>query len=381
MKLLRLLGDEVKLRLSPTFCDKANCPLFLKLHYVDRVGEKFVRIEADRGSVVHAAVADLVRHCHEKGIQPREIEGSMISKTLQEHATPSVMSELNLMLSWLHSWAENFELSENYFGHEEMLALDEEFDECEWENGSYRGILDLIETDDERCDVTDWKSQPHILSQTDLDAHEQMTHYLWLAWKAYPHFTKFRARIWYLRYGFGMYTERSIEDLVSFEQALMIKERKILETETWDPIPGKHCQYCDYVHLCPFGESEVVEEGEIITQEQAVHAAAQITVGDEREKRLKAKHKEYVKSDDDVNVGKDWVYGYHASSSFAFDAVELEEVLDEYEISLSDYVNVDMKKLKKLLKASAYDNPSLEVALQGIKREKHSTRFIGSQIS
>lgn len=377
MKVIKVDGKDLKLRLSPSFIERANCPLALRMHYVDKVGEKYVRIAAERGKAVHAAIADLIKLCRDGDIQPKQLGLTDLQDALQKHTPPEIMSEVSLMLSWLKLWAERYKISPNIHGYEEALALDEDFDECEWDKASYRGILDVIETKGNYCVIEDWKSQPHIMSQTELDEHEQLTMYCWLVWKLYPHLTRFRARIWYLRYGFYDETERTEADLVEFEHALMIKERKISEINNWEPRPGKHCQYCDYIHMCPLANDLSIENTEVISQEQAVQAAKRVTVMEQLTKELKGKLKEYVKAHDDVRTGDGWVYGFNHRKSVKYDPKEVAEVLEEYGFEFPSVVNVDARAMKKLLKEASKEMPDLEMAIEEIQKEKHTTTFEG----
>lgn len=378
MKILEVNGEQVKLKLSHSFIETAQCPLALKLRYVDHADDRFVRVAAERGKAAHSAIEELITYCLEEECEVSDIDDEMIREAVQKHTPHQVLSEVGLVFSWVQLWRARFKLPKDIYGHEERIALDDEFDECAWDDASYRGVIDLLQVKNSTAIITDWKSQPHILSQTDLDEHEQLTMYGWLVSKMYPHIKTFKVRLWYLRYGFYAETVRTAEQLTAFEHALMIKERKIAEIDNWDPIPGKHCQYCDFVHRCPLALDLSPDTMQVVaTQEQAIIAAQRLTVMDALSKEIKARLKQYVERNDDVAIGDSWTYGFRKSTSESWDATEVAEVLRPHDLALADYVNIDSRAIKKLIKMSEKENPVLAGELQDVTHEKHSTRFEG----
>jgi len=386
MKYIKVLGEELAIKMSHSFANNAACPLYLKLHYVDKVDERYVRVAAERGKGLHDALSSLIHTCRTEEIQPCDLELEQLSEAVAECTPQVVVSEVGTIMEWVKLWASRWKISKHYYGHEEKLALDDEFEECDWSDASYRGILDVIDINGTHCTVTDWKSQPHIISRTDLDnplaygVPEQLTNYCWLASKVYPYLETFSARIFYNRYGFYDETKRTPEDLDLFEQALLIKEEKISEIDSWDPIPGKHCQYCDFIHMCPLANDLSIENNQIISQEQAVQAAQRITVMDSLSKGLKEKLKDYVDANDEVRIGENWVYGFCKKESRTWPADKVQEVLEEFEgHSLGDIANVDSRKMQKLLKQVEKENPLLADALREVEETKRYTRFEGYQ--
>jgi len=383
VKLIKVMGQELKLRLSPTFIQNAACPAYLKFKYVDKVGSKWVRVEAERGKAAHEAIRELTEFCMAEKQEIAEIEDGMLREALQKYLPQRIVSEAGLVMDWLRLWRDRWKLPKNIHGVEEKIALNDEYDECEWDNASYRGIIDVNQITNDHCIITDYKSQPHIIPESELaqafgsDIAEQFTFYAWLTWKMYPYLKTFTVRLWYLRYGFYQEASRTLEDLVLFEHALLLKEKKISEIDNWDPQPGKHCQYCEYIHLCPIAQDLSPNNPEVITQEQAVLAAQRLVVFDALSKDLKAKLKHYVNHNDNVVIGDNYVFGYHHKKSTIWDPAEAEEVLLEHNRRLSEVANVDARKMKKLIKTAAMEDPQLESALEDIAKEKHRTEFEG----
>lgn len=376
-KVLEVNGEKLTIKLSPTFIDKAACPKYLKLHYVDKVDDRYVRVAAERGTAAHAAIAELIGACQEAEIQPSSLSIDQIADAVRRHTDRRILPETGEILAWVRLWAERYKISKHLYGFEEKVGLDHAFDDTEWDLASYRGILDVIDIEKEHLTATDWKSQPHIFNQSELDSHEQGTMYCWLASKLYPHIKTFTFRIWYLRYGFYAETTRSAADLEAFEQTLMIKEQKILEIDDWDPIPGKHCQYCDVIQHCSLAQDLTLTHTNVISQEQAIKVAQRLTVMEVLIKELKSQLKGYVKENDDVRIGDGWVWGFRSKESRQWPIADLASILEHYGHGLEEVANVDARKLKKLLKTAAKENPDLEADISSIEKVKVRAEFRG----
>lgn len=377
MKRLTINGQELKVQISPTFLQNSACPLYLKLHYVDRIDERFVRIAAERGKAAHAAIAELIKYCMDNRMAVQDIEDEMLREALQRNLSPQIMTEISEVYSWLRLWRERFKLPKNIHGVEERVAIDDEYDECDWKEASYRGIVDLQQVTGTHAIVTDWKSQPHILAQSELDVFEQGTFYCWLMWKMYPHLETFTFRLWYLRYGFYAETHRTQEDLAAFENALIIRENVLMQIDNWEPLPGAHCQYCDFIHLCPIAQDLSPSNPEIITQEQATLAGQQLTVLEVKVKALKDGLKKYVNKNDNVRLAAGFEWGYKHSSGVEWKADEVENALRERDRDLSEVANVGVKQMKKLIKALQTEDPALAQILKDLAKPKHKTEFKG----
>lgn len=382
MKILEINGESLKIRISPSFLTNAACAAYLKFHYVDKIEKKSPRVPAERGKVMHEAIADLVRECHESDEKICDITDARLLEALEENMTHDAMPEIANMVSWLKKWRDNYVLPGNIYGIEEMIALDEEFDETSWETGSYRGIIDLLEVKGSEATVTDWKSQANILNAQELQENEQLTIYSWLLWKMYPHLKTFKVRIWYLRHGFYHETVRTEEQLIEYEQVLMLKEKRIENIENWSPTPGSHCGYCDYKYDCDLAQDLSPLNENIITEEQAIQAASRITAMEAMLKAMKGKLRDYVKANDAVAIG-DWVYGYRLQSSRKFEMSVVESILDKFDIEeefgemAREAFNSDSRKITKLLKAIDRVCPDAASEIEESAIVKHGSRFSG----
>lgn len=380
MKTLRILGEDLKVKISPSFLQNAQCPAYLRFNYIDRPDEKYIRLAAERGSAIHEALADLLRECIEEGIQPSDLDDKSIRDAVEKHIPHYLMSEIPLVLEWAREWRNKFEIpSFSHLGVEEKIGLDDEFDMCDFHDASYRGVLDFYRIDwkNKRVVITDWKSQPNILSSEDLDRHFQLTFYAWLLWKLHPELNHFECRIWYLRYGFYAETVRTEDDLIAFEDELYLRERTILKIDSWDPIPGKQCQYCDYIRHCPIASDLSPTQPNVISQEQAILAAQRLTVMEHLSKDIKAKLKTYVDNNDDVRLGDNYVVGYKHVESSRWNPRKVADVLLGFDRNPGDYMSTSVTEMKKIIKQAKREDPEFARALDDVKEVKHSTRFEG----
>ncbi len=280
-------------------------------------------------------------------------------------------------------WRDRYKLSKHIVGQEEKLAIDEDFKECDWSEAAYRGITDVIAIRGTHCIVDDYKSQPHVLSQSDLDEHYQLTFYCWLVSKFYPFVKTFQARIWYLRYGFYASTPRSAEQLEEFEAGLMLKVDKVMSIQDWNPAPGSYCKWCDHTGRCPVGQPD--SDGNyppmpeaIINEKQAQLYGAELRVIEERRKKLSDALRAYVKGKEDpVKISDSFAYGYKASESVFFSPAKVLEVLREHGVDPSAYATFSATSMKKLLKTSERDQPALFHDLENIANNKARTEFKG----
>lgn len=375
----RVMGHTLKLKVSDTFLKTADCPRNLFKTYVDRSGKRIEHVAAARGSAAHDAIYDLTPWCVDNELQPCELSDDEVDRAVRYRTPPQIASEIPEILRWVDLWRDRFRFSDwrALDGFEQRIALNERFEEVPFTDASYRGIIDVLEIYGSHAVITDYKSQPNILGQTELAEHSQLTFYAWLVSKMYPHVDTITCRIWYLRYGFYHETTRHIADLETYERSLMIRIEKIADIDNWDPNPGKQCQYCDWIVDCPIAMDLGLAVPVIRTADEAHEAAQKLRVVSELQKRLNDGLREYVKKNDGVRLDDGYTYGYRASVTDSWDPGEVDDVLREHGKSLSDIATVDSRKMKQYIKAAARDDDDLAADLRNIKREKHSTRFSG----
>ena len=259
MKKLKVLGCDLDVKISPTFLQSAACPFCLKCKYIDHIENVYIRVNTLRGQAAHEAIAELTQMALDEKMPVQELSDEQVFEAAVRHTPSEIVSEQNNILKWTLLWRDRFKLSKHHFGHEERMALDDAFQECPWDEASYRGIVDILEVAGPHAIVTDYKSQARPMSQHELDNHDQLTHYCWLVDKQYGGegrgIKRYSGRIWYLQYGFYHQTERTREDLALYEKRMHAQVQKIADISSWDPVPCDHCVVCDFVHICPIAEN------------------------------------------------------------------------------------------------------------------------------
>lgn len=385
MRTLNVLDHELKVKVSPSWLEKASCPAALKFEYIDNF-EREYSIPAERGSAAHEAIAELTGICLEKKIQPKAIPDEVVNEMVQKHTDHRLINELPDILDWVKRWRDRYKLSKFLVGYEEKMAIDEEYKECEWSEAAYRGIVDVIDINGTHCKITDYKSQANILSQTDLDAHFQLSFYAWLVSKFYPYVKTFEVRIWYLRYGMYHTTPRTFEQIKQFEEGLLLKVDKVMSIENWEPVPCDYCKWCDHTGRCPIGKPD--EDGnyppvpkKITEEEQAEHYARELRVLDERRKKIAAAIREYTKgSEDGVRISDDFEYKYRGVQSTFFPAEKVLPVFKEHGVDPADHATFSATAMKKLLKKAKKEQPNLHDDLEAVAETKWSTKFDGYKV-
>lgn len=379
MRKLNILGQELLLRISPTFLENASCPMCLKYTYVDKETDFFSRIAALRGTAAHEAIADLTRLCQKEEIQPAELDDSVIKDKVAEKSSHEILSEIGEVFAWVRLWRDRFRISDDMVGFEERMALDENFVTTTWDEGSWRGIVDMIDINNanDHCTITDYKSRAGIFGKGAMHALPQMRFYAWLVSKYYPDVKSFSVKIWYLRYGFAQETRFSLDDMAVFQQTLQLQETKIADISDWEPIPGDHCGVCSHIHRCPIALDTSPIPANIITLEQAERSAGRLRVAESLIKELKTKLKSYVNANDSVRIEGNFVYGFKETTSRVYPAAKVEEILVDNNRQLSEIAKVDARALKKFLRNLRDEDPRLAERIEETVEETHKTTFKG----
>jgi hypothetical protein len=376
-----ILGAELPLKLSPTFLERAACPLCLKWTYVDKLTTSSSRMSALRGAAAHLAIAVLTKRCLDEKILPSRLSDEHLRGAIAEATPHEIYAQIGPIFEWVSLWRERFHLqSKQLVGFEERMAIGERFEEAAWSEAAYRGIVDVIHIRDRTAIVTDYKSQPNILSQAALDQHDKGSFYCWLVSKFYPQIEEFVFRLWYLRYGFYAETRRSRRQLDLFEQQLLVRKQKITEIERWEPVAGDHCGVCDFNHLCPLGQAPSPLASDLVTPDQAVQLASELRVKEEWVKRARGKLKVYVEKNEDPIELAGYAYGFRAIETVQHDASVLVDPLRDHDLPLSDYLAGKSKPLAKLLK-NLDEGSDLREQLEAARTVKRATKFRGYKLA
>lgn len=373
MKKIRVLDEFLDIKVSHTFMQTAVCPYALWCTYVARKKPGAPKVAAIKGGAAHEAIADLTSIAIGSKLPVKDLTDEQVERAVRHRTPQIIMDHIPEVLRVVTLWRDAFRISRHVYGYEEKISLGENYEEAPWSEAWYRGIVDILEINGTHATIIDYKNQKNILSQGDLDEHEQLTFYAWLISKLYTYVESFTCRIWYLQYGKYGETHRTREELEEFERGLMLRIDKVCDIESWDPNPGSACHYCDYKHLCPVAQDLSPENNEVISFEQATKAADEILVMESRIAELKPKLKAWVQSNDEIRMAGDIVYGFKSSTSSSWNAEAVHDTLLGYGHKMSEVANVDSRKMQSFLKKCRDEN--LRAELEDIEEEKTSTRF------
>lgn len=383
MKKLVVLGHELNVKVSPTFLQNAACPLCLKLQYIDRVEDRYIRVSALRGSAAHEAIADLTSIAITDKMPIQELSDDALLSAVSKYTPHEIFAEIGNVLRWVRLWRDRYKINlDHYVGHEEKMAIDDDGEECAWDTAAFRGIVDYIDIrPGGHCIITDYKSQAGVFSQARLDNHDQLTFYCWLASKFYgTRIKQFSARIWYLQYGFYGETTRTMQDINAFEQQLHVQVEKVMEIDNWNPIPGDHCGLCDFIHLCPVGQDNSEVPQQIVSQTQAVRSAQRLRVLESMTSQLKKGLRSYVEANDAIRLGGDFIYGFRSYDKKKWNPQLVEELLRSNGYSVVEIANLDARKLGKFITGLQKSDIALADELEAIVESETRTVFSGYKL-
>jgi RecB family exonuclease len=121
------------------------------------------------------------------------------------------------------------------------------------------GFIDRIARhDDGRYEVIDYKTEPKIRTQEEVDEDLQLTVYYWaccVAFKIVPA----QLSLHFMRHNKNVDTRRGDEDVRKLEQFVNEVTEQVLAEKEYAPKLNKYCSSCDHLRGCP-KEAEVMEQ-------------------------------------------------------------------------------------------------------------------------
>ena len=260
---------------------------------------------------------------------------------------------------------------ESVIGAEEKIAINRNYELVDWLSDDVwiRGIIDYLQIEGTICKITDYKMGYAMKSDP-----YQMKFYGWLIKKLYPQVTDVQIEINHIRYEYVetfTMTERDIEE---FEKSVLNRLEHIEEQTKFEPNIGIQCSYCPMWFCCP----SMKHEDEALKMPKDPKEAEQIALKLEKYSKLALELKKILKEYCD-KAGKleagGAVYDFKISTTYAFDALDdLYIELDKLGINLMEYVNIDNRKLKGLMKTDSIDK-----IVKVLAKKKVSVRFTKSK--
>lgn len=313
-----------------------QCPKAFKLERI----LKFPQLpskERDDGRLVHDAIAGYTKHLW---------ENKLASDVTWEHLTDDLALSPEAE-ELMEDFARQFALNLDTFkGAEIEIAINEKGERVDWwdDDVFFRAKIDRLDVDENRVLITDYKTS-HIIELDKL----QLKIYAWLVNFLNPERDTFLVKNHFLRFR----VEKGGEIPLSKVKLVGDEVKKFIDVieaeKKFEAKPGSHCSYCSYTHRCGL----LVELGKggypvIDSEEKAVEYAAKLVIVEAALKKVKDLLKGWCEDKGliKLDVG---TYGFNLTKSRKVKDIEVfYEKLAEQGINPLDYMNVDLRKIKKL---------------------------------
>lgn len=288
------------------------------------------------------------RYLFKKGL-PTDITAmpKVVEKVLSHPQVPEDDELRTEVQNLAENFARGFVLNlDSFFGSEVRIAIDEEGKEVSWEGDPFfRGIIDYLGAEDNKAIVTDYKTGWAITKDK-----VQLETYGWMAHKIFPQIDTFLVQHYFVRYNSKRYATLGMEDIERAERRIHRIAKKIQKDTEFAPSPSARCSWCPFVVRCAqLPVLEGLQLPALDSEEKAREYAGKLLIVKEATKRVEKMLKDYTKQYGPIELG-DGTYGHHFTKSPKIKDTEafMNKLWDAGEDPLP-YLNVDMRKAKKLL--------------------------------
>lgn len=352
-----------------------DCPRYYKFKRIDKLPTLSSPI-LEVGSLAHNIIEAYTNHLKEKNLTTDITTLPEIAESIffAEPHPDGIMQEVMDLAS---KFGKGFIFNKDtFYGSELLLGIDEKGNQVEkgktdwrdWDWGKvyFSGKIDRIDVEDNRILITDYKSGYNVEQDK-----RQLAIYAWLVHSIFPEMDTFQVQNHFVRFGYATPPEEiTLAEIEKTKKWVAKKVKQIEAEKEFNPKPGPRCAYCGYIAKCgQMVELQKTGLPALNTPEKAVEWAGKILIVKEVVKRAEGILKEYCKEKGAVDLGTG-AYGYNYSESLKVKDVEkFCEVLWEAEKNPYEFLNVDMRRAKKLIgKIGRLDS-------NGIVEMKGSTRF------
>lgn len=364
------VGNEQKIHSYSRINLYETCPYLYKCAYIDRKkgGTNPIMLI---GRVAHEAINLYNRACINKEI-PNDHENwekYYWEALKKENINTQYHEDIKTLFK---SYVDSNEIDrESVIGAEEKIAINRNYEQVDWlaEDVWIRAIIDYLQIQGTICKITDYKMGYAMKSDP-----FQMKFYGWIIKKLYPQITDIQIEINHVRYEYSETLTMTESEVEEFGKNVLNRIEHIEEQKKFEPNIGIQCSYCPMWYCCP----AMKHENEALKMPKDPKEAEQIALKLEKYTKLalelKKILKEYCDKAGELEAGGA-VYGFKVSTTYAFDALDdLYIELDKLGINLMEYVNVDNRKLKGLMKTG-----SIESIVKTLAKKKVSVRFTKSK--
>ena len=236
-----------------------ECPLKYKLRYRDKIKRDIEGIEAFLGTMVHAAL----KKCYDD----------------IRHAKLNTLDELLTYYDkvWTKTWHDSILITKPELTAEYYKALGKQLIQTYYDryapfssditigtemritfslddNGMYKltGLIDrLARTEDDICEIHDYKTSAHLPSQENIDQNRQLALYQIGIQQRWPDIMCIKLVWHYLAFDKELVSSRSDEAISKLVDDTIRVIDEIQSAEDFPPRESRMCAWCEYLDLCP----------------------------------------------------------------------------------------------------------------------------------
>lgn len=351
---------------------KGHCPFAFHKTYVDKVPK--IRLEnLEFGAAVHNIIRDILE-ARLRGQQ------SVVMDVINHNTPHSISPRVEEIMGIVEVFQNKFKMNMDYVvGVEEKMAIDRDGNESPWDESYLRGIIDILEIRDDHAIITDHKTQFNILSDDEMDKHDQLSFYCLLTKGFYPQVERFTVRIYFARYGITKQTTRTMEDVVRYADVVESKIQSIEGIKEWVPIPGSTCTICEHMHICPLAQYDKEDRDELLILDAAgaARAAKLLRVREVQVKRLKEALRAHCSRHGVIKISDEWQYGYVPKESKGWPIEATREVFKRHGHDISSHISFSKTSMRALVNRARRLDAEFAEDLERVSKEEKSTSFRG----
>lgn len=267
--------------LSNSKIEKMECPfLYNQVYNLKNTSPTTAALE--RGRAVHTLFEEYGKRVLAGGkVDPDEIVRACLPAEVMDRAS-EFGEQLNKLI-------QRVTFDESVVGVEMMLAIDQDGKRADYDDPTalFRGRLDYVQAMEDMAFVRDYKTSPHIESQTDINEDRQLNLYLPLVAAILPAAQKFYLGKYFSKYGVTVVTDPP-KTRADAENSILYMKGKAEALEAmqkdgkYPPRACSQCGWCHVINACPIRDevikwigSPITSLGELSKEVASLHVAKQ----------------------------------------------------------------------------------------------------------
>lgn len=337
--------------------ETSHCKYRFLREYIRRDVKKEHSEVANRGSAIHYAFEKITNSlAMNKKLDDLD---SLISEAFEKYPLKE-HENLNFIREAIYNYyneANKPFKPENIAGIELKLGIKYNLSPCEYDDPEvfFRGIIDILEIDNDKAHIIDHKSQMYIESSNTF----QLGGYALLVKAHFPYLNEIKTTLHFHAPSLNFYSYPSFWDdnklqHVAKDLRRYIKIAEFIEdSDNVDATPGKYCQYCPVISECPIlakvSSGKIKMIGPIGDAQTAMEYAKALTALDEFSSQAKKQLRNFLeKTGASISLG-DSEYQLRTYRNKCYNSSEeIIKILNQNKMNLHEYVNLNNSKLNEI---------------------------------